>query len=412
MSETRRNFVWMRRALVAVALAALLIAVGGCTAKPAGSGNTPFAARITGPADGTTGVAASAEITYAASAGEVTMRLVDATGQATAGALRSDGSSWVPATALAYATKYTATVTVAHDGRTASATSTFTTMAKPANLVDVHSWIGDDQVVGVAAPLVVTFGKDVPDSRRIAVERRLFVHSEPAQEGVWNWFSATEVHYRPKEHWRPGTKLDLRLGTGGLPWGGGWYGRQDLTVRASVGPDLEIVVDNATKQMTVTQDGTLLRTIPVSLGKPSTPSSSGNLVVMVKNEWEWFDSSTYGVPANSPDGFRTKVFWPMRLTWGGEYIHAAPWSAADQGHRNVSHGCVNISTEAAQWLWGLAHIGDPVTVRGTEHHLDWGNGWTDWDRPWEQYVRGSALPYPPASASPPGQPMSQLGPTA
>lgn len=394
----------MRRTLVAVALAVLVIAAGGCTAKPAGPGRAPLTVRITNPPDGTTSVPASAEIAYTASAGgDITVRLVDAAGQTVGGAARSDGSAWVPGTALDYATKYTATVTVAHDGATASATSTFTTMAKPANLVDVHSWIGDDQVVGVAAPLVVTFGKDVPDSRRAAVERRLFVHSEPAQQGVWNWFSATEVHYRPREHWRPGTKLDLRVGTGGLPWGGDWYGRHDLTVRASVGPDLEIVVDNATKQMTVTRDGTLLRTIPVSLGKPSTPSSSGNLVVMVKNEWEWFDSSTYGVPADSPDGFRTKVLWPMRLTWGGEYIHAAPWSVADQGHRNVSHGCVNISTEAAAWLWGLVHIGDPVTVRGTEHHLDWGNGWTDWDRPWEEYLRGSALP---------AQPMSQLGPTA
>jgi len=129
----------------------------------------------------------------------------------------------------------------------------------------------------------------------------------------------------------------------------------------------------------------------VSLGKPSTPSSYGNMVVMIKNEWEWFDTTTFGIPPDSPGGYRTKVFWPMRLTWGGEYIHAAPWSVDAQGRRNVSHGCVNMSTANAKWLWDLVHIGDPVVVKGTEHKLDWGNGWTDWDRPWEEYVKGSAL---------------------
>ena len=44
---------------------------------------------------------------------------------------------------------------------------------------------------------------------------------------------------------------------------------------------------------------------------------------------------------------------PMRLTWGGEFIHAAPWSVADQGKRNVSHGCVNLSPENAECLFYL-----------------------------------------------------------
>ena len=48
----------------------------------------------------------------------------------------------------------------------------------------------------------------------------------------------------------------------------------------------------------------------------------------------------------------------MRLTWGGEFIHAAPWSVG-QGNTNVSHGCVNMSDGNAAWLFAITHIGDP-----------------------------------------------------
>jgi len=57
------------------------------------------------------------------------------------------------------------------------------------------------------------------------------------------------------------------------------------------------------------------------------------------------------------------VNWAMRLTWGGEFVHAAPWSVGDQGVRNVSHGCVNMANGPSEWLFDTAHIGDPIIVR-------------------------------------------------
>jgi len=393
----------MRRMLVAIGVA-ITAAATGCTgaqwSAPGGSDRPPQA-RVTSPADAATGVPTAAEIVFtAAGAKDVAVTLVDAAGNRVEGALRADGSSWLPAAQLEYSTKYTGMVSATFsNGARAEAKSTFTTMAEPANLVDVHSYIGDDQVVGVGAPIVITFGLDVPADRRADVQRRLFVRSDPPQEGIWHWFGGSEVHYRPRERWRPGTKLDVRIGTGGLAWGvKDWYGRHDLTIRASVGPALSIEVDNGTKKMTVTRDGKVLRTIPVSLGKPSSPSSSGNLLVMERKTPNLFNSATYGVPVNSPDGYQTVVEWTMRLTWSGEFIHAAPWSVASQGRRNVSHGCVNISTAAAKWLYGITHVGDPVTVRGTERRVKPGDGWTDWELPWSEYVKGSALPYIPAGS--------------
>jgi hypothetical protein len=34
-----------------------------------------------------------------------------------------------------------------------------------------------------------------------------------------------------------------------------------------------------------------------------------------------------------------------------------------------------------------------VVVKGTERRLENGNGWTDWNMTWAQYVKGSAIPY-------------------
>jgi len=68
--------------------------------------------------------------------------------------------------------------------------------------------------------------------------------------------------------------------------------------------------------------------------------------------------------------------------------------------RNVSHGCVNLSTENAAWLFERAKIGDPVIVKGTEVQLEHGNGWTAWNVSWEEFVAGSALPQPDAGPAP------------
>jgi lipoprotein-anchoring transpeptidase ErfK/SrfK len=384
----------MRKLFAIVTLC--LLGLTACDGTPGSTGTNPpgvsddgITVSLTSPKDGATDVPASAEITYAvegASGAEVT--LTDEAGRTVDGAMRPDGSSWLPANQLDFGTKYTVSVAAAKpDGSKLETKGTFTTMQQPANLVDVHSFIGDDQVVGVAMPIVIQFGLNVPEDQRDDVERRLFVRSDPPQEGIWHWFTGEEIHYRPREYWKAGTKLDIRIGTGGLPWGvPTWYGRHDLTVRASVGPQLIMEVDNRTKKMTVKRDGRVLRTMLVSLGKPSTPSSSGALVVMSRDSKYRFDTRR-----EIPNGYVVDVRYAMRLTWQGEFVHAAPWSDGARGRRNISHGCVNLGTADARWLYDNIRVGDPVTIRGTEVHIGWGNGWTDWDRSWEEYVKGSAL---------------------
>ncbi|WP_433390669.1 Ig-like domain-containing protein [Micromonospora sp. KLBMP9576] len=400
-----------RRGFAAAVLAVTLALTAGCTdgggGKPSGGqdgGDQPpapkAAATIVEPKADAKEVPASTAITFTASEAEqTTVELKDSAGAAVEGGLTADGKSWLPAGALKYGETYTTTVTATgDDDRPATASSTFTTMAKPGQQVRISSFLGDDQVVGVGMPLIVKFSRAIPEDYRDDVQGRMTVTTSPVQEGVWHWVSPTEVRYRPKEFWRAGSTVSYRIQAGGLPLGDGWYGRADLSVGIKVGPAVVMTVDNRTKRMTVTRDGSVIKTIPVSLGKKSTPSSSGTMVVIEKLRKTVFDTFEELGPE---EGYRTKIDYAQRLTWGGEFIHAAPWSEGQQGQVNVSHGCVNVSMANGAWLFTNTRVGDPITVKGTERKLQNGNGWTDWNMSWEQYVKGSALPYePPAEADP------------
>jgi lipoprotein-anchoring transpeptidase ErfK/SrfK len=390
---------------------ALALSVGACTPgtrwNNPGETVDPPKVTIQSPADGSVDVPTSAELEFALEGtrtAEVT--LTDSAGTAVAGAMRADGSSWVPAEQLAWATQYAATVKATKsDGSTAEAKTTFTTMDTPNQLVRVSTFNGDHVTYGVGMPIVVDFETNVPEQARAAIQRRLFVTTDPPQEGTWHWMSSkyhdpgSQVRYRPKEYWLPGTKVLVRIATGGMPWGfEGMYGRNDLTLDFTIGDSMIMNVDNATKQMTVTQSGQVTKTIPVSLGKPSTPSSSGAMLVMSRHDKYTFDTRR---ELGTSDGYVVNVDFAERLTTGGEFIHSAPWSVSVQGQRNVSHGCVNMSPANAQWIYTNSKVGDPVIIKGTEVVLEWGNGFTDWDRPWEEYVKGSAIPYVPNNAPSP-----------
>jgi lipoprotein-anchoring transpeptidase ErfK/SrfK len=384
-----------------------VLGVAGCTGgngnrfvNPGSSGaSTSGAALGVTPADKATDVPVSIEVGIGQGGKLSKVELTDGSGKAVAGKLREDGSSWVPDEPLDYTTTYKVQATGKNGaGKDGTQTSSFTTMARPGNRMEAHLYMADNATYGQAMPLVVEFKQGgVKQADRAAVERRLFVTSEPAQQGAWHWDSDTQIEYRPKEYWQPGTKIKARLGLGGLPVGGGRYGQQDITIDAAIDTVRRIIeVDNGTKQMAAKQDDQVMKTIPVSLGKPEKPSFSGTMVIMERLDKTTFDSSTYGTPVNSKDGYRTDVQFAERLTWDGQFIHAAPWSVAQQGHSNVSHGCVNASLENAQWLFNWVKVGDPVVVKGTEQHVNQGNGWTAWDLSWDDFLKGSALKNTPS----------------
>jgi lipoprotein-anchoring transpeptidase ErfK/SrfK len=402
--------VCMRRSLVAVVAVAVIapLVLSGCdskkgvaaaptpsdrvenatTAPPAG----PVSLAVT-PAVGKKDVPVSAEIGLKVANGKVSSVTVKGSdGKAVGGALRDDGSSWVPGKPLKTKEKYAVTVVATGSGGDAkTVTTSFTTMGAPAHKTGTGLYLFDDHTYGVAMPVVVEFSPGIKKADRAAVQKRLFVTAEPAQPGTWSWTAnGTQAYYRAPKFWQSGTKLTVRAALGGLPTGSGRYGDRDRSATAKIGRDLQMKVDNASKKMSVVQDGKVVRTMPVSLGKPSTPSASGTMVVMDKLASTVFDTTD----TDGAAGYRTQIEFAQRLTWSGQYIHSAPWSTGAQGHTNVSHGCVNVSPSNAKWLFDKTLIGDPVVVKGTTDKLEYGDGWTPWNVSWAQFAKGSALPVP------------------
>jgi lipoprotein-anchoring transpeptidase ErfK/SrfK len=345
------------------------------------------------PASGKKDVPISSEIGLKVSGGKVTdVSLKDAKGATVAGELRDDGSAWVPSKPLKTKQAYEATVTAQNAaGQPTMATTRFTTMGSPGRQTGTGLYLFDGKTYGVAMPVVAEFTPGIKKADRAAVQKRMFVKTDPPQPGTWSWTSTgSQAYYRAPKYWTPGTKLTVRLALDGLPTGGGRYGDQDRSATATIGRNFVMKVDNKSKKMTVLQDGKSVRSMAVSLGKPGTPSASGTMVIMDKATSTIFDTTD----TDGANGYKMTIEYAQRLTWSGQFVHSAPWSVGAQGHRNVSHGCVNLSPSNARWLFGKTLIGDPITVSGTGDKLAYGNGWTPWNVSWKEFVKGSALPVP------------------
>ncbi len=401
----------MRRtaALVAAGVLALL---SGCTGGDDGSSTAaPTTAPATmtqapptqaapaqvrlAPADGSADVSPVAPVEISVTDGELTaVTVVDGTGAEVPGEV-ADGDTegtdvWMPATELTYGTTYTLTATAEGEASGADpveATSTFTTVT-PGSLTTPSVGPLDGTTVGVGMPIRVYFEHPVTD--RAAVESHLLVSSSTPTDGVWSWVDDSEVHFRPSDYWPAHTEVTLEADLYGVGLGDGVWGAKDRRVSFSVGDRHVSIADAATHTLEVYDGDRLVQTYPMSAGSPDTPSYNGPHVVTEMNRERIMDSSTYGVPVDSPDGYRTPVEWAVRLSDSGEFVHAAPWSVAQQGRENVSHGCINLSTENARWFFEFSQPGDVVEIRNSDAGT-LTSDISDWTVPWDQWRAGSAL---------------------
>ena len=152
-------------------------------------------------------------------------------------------------------------------------------------------------------------------------------------------------------------------------------------------------VDMHTHQMRVFENGKLIRTIPITTGEqPSFTTRSGTKVIIEKFRHKRMNSATIGIDPDSADDYNIDdVEYAMRVTYSGEFLHAAPWSVGSQGSANVSHGCTGMSTANAAWLYNRTNIGDVVEYTGTSTPMTLTNGFGDWNESFATYKAGSAL---------------------
>ncbi|MGK2879620.1 MAG: L,D-transpeptidase [Mycobacterium sp.] len=339
--------------------------------------------------DGAVGVSVESPVTVTAGdgvLGDVTM--INEEGNLVDGVLSADGVTWSTAEPLGYNRRYTLTAQAMGLGGVTSTAATFDTHS-PQNLTMPYVLPNDGETVGVGQPISVRFDEPVTD--RLAAQSAIDVTTEPPVQGAFYWLSSQEVRWRPAQYWKPGTAVQVEVNTYGVDLGGGLFGQDNSTTRFTIGDAVIATADDATKTLTVRVNGRVVNTMPLSMGKDSTPTDNGAYIIGDRYDFLVMDSSTYGVPVNSPDGYRTEVDWATQMSYSGIYVHSAPWSVGSQGVANVSHGCLNVSPVNAKWFYDNTTRGDIVEVVNTVGPtLSGVDGLGDWNIPWSQWQAGNA----------------------
>jgi lipoprotein-anchoring transpeptidase ErfK/SrfK len=382
-----------------VACAGALLA--GCTAPAVAAPPAPPAqhaapapapAVTTEPADGSTAVAPAAPVTVKAANGRLTgVTLTGPGGVTVPGALSADGATWTASAPPKFDTEYTFAGTVTGAGGTKPVTGSFTT-ADPRRYLTASTTIADGSQVGVAAPIIVQFNRTVPASGRAAVERALSVTTSVPVTGSWAWLpdsaQGSRVHWRPQHYWPENTQVTMAAHLYGVDAGNGLFGRTDLTSTFSIGRSQIVKADARSHRIQVVRDGQVVMDLPASYGADSDPrriTRSGVHVVMGKTAVQLMTNPDFGY-TDIPEK------WAVRISNNGEFIHANPASSSAQGKRNVTHGCINLSTKNAKQYYDTAMFGDPVEITGTSVALSSADGdLYDWAVPWEKWTAMSAL---------------------
>ncbi|TDE41607.1 hypothetical protein E1295_29555 [Nonomuraea mesophila] len=376
-------------------LTAALLLIAGCTAgggSQAPDGRRPPAAKLSiTPADGAERVPPDTGVSVKVTRGEVAaLTVADAKGREVRGSVGADGT-WRPRWSLRPSTRYTVNArATGTDGRPVTGTTTFTTL-KPERVLKSGMSPLDGETVGVGMPVQLLLSRPVRGSKhRAAVERSLEVRMSQPVEGAWSWVSDREVQFRPREYWPVGEQVTVVAHLAGVRAGDGLWGSKDRRLTFTVGPEHITKVSAGAHKAVVRKNGDVVKTMPVSLGKPGDDSYSGVMIAQEKAPEIVMDSATVGKPGE----YRIRTKWNVRMTYSGTFFHAAPWSTGEQGSRNVSHGCVNASPENARWFYEFTQRGDIIEVTGTSRKLRFGNGPTPWAKSWEDWLAGSALGTP------------------
>jgi lipoprotein-anchoring transpeptidase ErfK/SrfK len=408
----------------AVTAGALLTAgalvLAGCSPKPSGgaaAGSQPTAGATASPtptppaaADvllstsaSATGVNPVVPVTASVRGGSLSkITLRNAAGTLVRGTLSADRTSWKSAEDLGYDTSYTLSAVAANaSGQLTVKKASFTTV-KPDNLTMPYlqtaagGAIDPGVTFGVGQVVRVHFDEPIPD--RKAAQAALSVTTTPAQIGAFSWLDDQNVYWRTKSYLKSGTKVVVTAKVYGKNFGNALYGQADVSTWFKVGAKHVSVADDNTKLISVYSDGTLVRTIPTSMGRHTSiagdtgpidlRTNSGPHVVVGGETKINMNSASFGLTKGA-NAYKTIVPVGVRISYDGEYVHWADWSVWAQGNTDTSHGCLNVSPDNAWWFYSFSRPGDIVDVRNTGRPLaEWNSGY--WNVSWSSWLADSA----------------------
>jgi lipoprotein-anchoring transpeptidase ErfK/SrfK len=406
-----RRFLLAVFVVVGVVGAVQLAATPQCPSD--GCGHRSSSSKTLGPAQVTVtpgndahDVEPVAAVMVKADAGTLTdVRMTNEAGKSVQGVMTPDGAVWKPGVPLGYGRTYTLTITSRGPNGVASAqVSSFSTL-RPSNQTKVsftttsEATLRDGATYGVGTVVVAHFDERIAD--RAAAERRLVVTTNPKVAGSWFWVDGQNAHWRPEHYYAPGTTVTAEAQIYGVALGDGLFGQDDSRVSFRIGDAHVSIADDATHQVSVFDNGALVRTMPTSMGMGGTEDVGGKTIwlwtpsgvytVLDKGNPVIMDSSTFGLPKNSRLGYRETINYATKISTDGIYLHELDATVWAQGHRDTSHGCLNLNADNAKWFYGFSLPGDVVEVRnsGGPPLTLAQNG--DWTLSWDQWRKGSAL---------------------
>jgi lipoprotein-anchoring transpeptidase ErfK/SrfK len=295
---------------------------------------------------------------------------------------------------------------------TTSAAASTSAAAKPVHIKLLEDDSNGPVTYGVGMPIVAYFSATITDGVGFAKATTVKVNGV-ANAGFW-YFEASniipgyplEAHYRPPKdpttgspYWPANAAISMNMATTGVSAGAGMAFDDSLTLSMRTGDAHISTVDCAAERMTVTSNGaTVHAPMLTSCGAAKTPTAGGTKVVMQLGEDVPGTNTLRPVGAVRMVGsggahYDLIVPWSVRVTQGGEYVHAAAWNGKNIGQRSTSDGCTNLNTPDAEWFFKFSRIGDVVNYvnTGGPAMQPW-DGYGDWNVPESTWETGGLVP--------------------
>lgn len=250
-------------------------------------------------------------------------------------------------------------------------------------------------VYGVGQLVTARFSS--PIKRKAEVEKAITISSKKdVGEGSWGWIDDRTAVYRPRTFWPANARITFDFALRGLELGqnaeatlvGAPGTTRSYTLQT--GRSFVMEIRDSKHRLYARKDGKVVKSFPVSLGKPGWETRSG---IKILTGEKYVKLRMTGYDPGAKEHWDVVAPWSIRLTPTGEFIHGAPWAAYRMGIANGSHGCTNMFPRDAKWIYRHVRAGDPVITKGTGRPMTTNNGVPGayWNYTWREWLNKSAV---------------------